>query len=59
MLGHAAPADSLTVLASPALQQQLRREAADRGMSLAEWAVTKLEAGPPQPCIAIGIYAHR
>jgi hypothetical protein len=45
VLGHAAPADPLLV-ASPALRGQLRREAADRGMSLAEWAVMKLESGP-------------
>jgi hypothetical protein len=45
-LGHAAPADPLLVPASPALKEQLRREAADRGMSLAEWAVMKLESGP-------------
>ena len=45
VLGHAAPADPLLV-ASPALRGQLRREAAGRGMSLAEWAVMKLESGP-------------
>jgi hypothetical protein len=46
VLGHAAPADPLRVPASPALRRQLRREAADRGMSLAEYAVMKLESGP-------------
>ena len=46
VLGHAAPADPLLVPASPALRGQLRREAADRGMSVAEWAVMKLESGP-------------
>jgi hypothetical protein len=45
VLGHAASADPLLV-ASPALRAQLRREAADRGVSLAEWAVMKLESGP-------------
>jgi hypothetical protein len=45
VLGHAASTDPLLV-ASPALRGQLRREAADRGMSLAEWAVMKLESGP-------------
>lgn len=45
VLGHAASADPLLV-ASSALRGQLRREAADRGMSLAEWAVMKLESGP-------------
>jgi hypothetical protein len=45
VLGHAAPIDPLLV-ASPALRGQLRREAADRGMSLPEWAVMKLESGP-------------
>jgi predicted HicB family RNase H-like nuclease len=46
VLGHATPADPLRVPASTALKGQLRREAADRGMSLAEWAVMKLESGP-------------
>jgi hypothetical protein len=50
VLGHAETADPLLVPASPALKGQLRREAADRGMSLAEWAVMKLESGPlPSP----------
>lgn len=47
VLGHAAQGESLTVPASPALQGQLRREAADRGMSLADWSVIKLESGAP------------
>jgi hypothetical protein len=47
-LGHAETADPLLLPASPALKAQLRREAADRGMSLAEWAVMKLESGPPR-----------
>ena len=46
VLGHAAPADPLLVPASPALRRQLSREAADRGMSVAEWAVMKLESDP-------------
>jgi hypothetical protein len=46
VLGHAAPIDPLQVPASPALKGQLRREAADRGMSVAEWAVVKLESSP-------------
>ena len=45
-LGHAAPVDPLLVPTSPALKGQLRREAADRGMSVAEWAVMKLESAP-------------
>jgi hypothetical protein len=48
VLGHAAPADLLTVPVSPALQGQLRGEAADRGMSLADWAGIKLESGAPR-----------
>lgn len=47
-LGHTALADALLVPASPALKGQLRREATDRGMSLVEWAVMKLESGPLQ-----------
>ena len=46
VLGHAAPVDPLLVPASPALNGRLRREAADRGMSVAEWAVMKLESDP-------------
>ena len=46
VLGHAESVDPLLVPASPALKGQLRREAADRGMSVAEWAVMKLESGP-------------
>jgi hypothetical protein len=46
VLGHAAPGDPLLVPASPALRGQLGREAVDRGVSLAEWAVMKLESGP-------------
>jgi hypothetical protein len=48
VLGYAAAANSLAVPASPALQRQLRQEATDCGMSLAEWAVIKLESGPPR-----------
>ena len=44
VLGHAAPTDPLVVPASPALRRQLSREAADHGMSLAQWAVMKLES---------------
>ena len=46
VLGHAAPVDPLQVPASPTVKGQLRREAADRGMSVAEWAVMKLESSP-------------
>jgi hypothetical protein len=45
VLVYAAPGEPLLVPASPALRGQLRREAADRGMSLAQWAVMKLASG--------------
>ena len=46
VLGHAELADPLLVPVSPALQGQLRREAAEGRMSMAEWVVMKLESGP-------------
>jgi hypothetical protein len=56
MLGHAIPAGPLLVPASPALQGQLRREAADRGMSLVEWVVMKLEFGPLRSPVSPSAY---
>lgn len=43
---HADSTPPLSVPASPALRKQLRREAANHGMSLTEWTVEKLEANP-------------
>ncbi|HUO38779.1 MAG TPA: hypothetical protein VMU34_13475 [Mycobacterium sp.] len=42
MLGVPVAAGSLLLPASPDLQARLRREAAQHGMSLTDWAVAKL-----------------